>query len=204
MALAQGRYRWRHDQVLKEIAQCIEDKRKSNIGKQRSRRKGIEFIKEGEKRKRGGKNDIESYFGTAQDWKMEVDLGKRLKVPLCMGITNLRPDILLISEKEKQMGIIELTVPSEERIEISGELKKTKYETLVEMGRQKGWNIRMWAVEVGCRGFPAASMATLLKDLGYTGGQRKRLLSKIGSAAEIASHSIWKWSHIKEWGSKKT
>ena len=130
-------------------------------------------------------------------------MGGRLRVPSCVGDTNRRPDILLISENAKQMGVVELTVPSEERIEISGELKRTMYATLVEMGRQNGWTVRVRAVEVGCRGFPVASVPTLLKDLGYKGSQRKKLLSKIGNSAELANQSIWRWSHVKEWGTGK-
>ena len=148
-------------------------------------------------------HDPESYLDTAQDWRLEVDLGQRLKVPTYVTDTNLRPDILLISEATKQIGIIELTVPSEERIEISGEIKRAKYATLEQGGRQNGWGVRIWTVEVGCRGFPASSMATLLKDMGYRGSQRKTLLKKIGNTAEVASQSIWKWSNFKKWGKTK-
>ena len=110
---------------------------------------------------------------------------------------------MLISDYTRQMGVIELTVPSEERIELSGELKRTKYAPLLEEGRQNGWKVRVWAVEVGCRGFPAASMASLLKELGFKGSQRGKLLRKMGQIAESASHSIWRWSHFKEWGRGK-
>ena len=65
--------------------------------------------------------------------------------------------------------MIEITVTTEERIKVSGELKKTKYSPIVEEGRQKGWRVSIWAVEVGCRGFPARSLSTLLKALGYGG-----------------------------------
>ena len=203
VALAQGRYRWRHDQVLQELAYCLEEKRKSSNSKPNVNRRKIEFVREGERKNSVRMYDPDSYMDTAQDWKLEVDLWGRLKVPSYVMETNLRPDILLISEATKQMGVIELTVPSEERIEISGELKKTKYAILEEEGRQRGWKVRVWAVEVGCRGFPAASMTTLLKNMGYKGSQRKALLRKISSAAELASQSIWKWSHFKEWGRGK-
>ena len=51
-----------------------------------------------------------------------------------MAETNLRPDILLVSDSSRKMGVVELTVPSEERIELSGELKRTKYRILQEDG----------------------------------------------------------------------
>ena len=100
------------------------------------------------------------------------------------------------------MSFIELTVPSEDRIELSGEIKKAKYEAIATDGRRKGWRVQIRAVEVGCRGFPASSMASFIKDIGYRGKDCKKALEEIGKAAEMASHSIWNWSHIKSWGSE--
>ena len=102
--------------------------------------------------------------------------------------------MILMSNSTRRMGIVELTVPSEERIEISGELKREKYQRIVQEGREKGWTVRVWAVEVGCRGFPAASMASFLKDMGIRGGERSRALRRIGEAAESGSRAIWRWS----------
>ena len=203
VALAQGRYKWRHDQVLREVAHCVEEKRRSNNSRPKTNRRKIEFVKEGEVKKPVQIQEPESYLDTADDWRLEVDLEGRLRVPAYVTKTNLRPDILLISDNTKQMGVIELTVPSEERIELSGELKRTKYAPLLEEGRQNGWKVRVWAVEVGCKGFPAASMASLLKDLGFKGSQRGKLLKKMGQTAESASHSIWRWSHFQEWGRER-
>ena len=66
----------------------------------------------------------------------------------------------------KQSGIVELNVPSEERVEVSGELKKLKYKEIAQEARENGWGVRVWAVEVGCRAFPASSMASFLKEIG--------------------------------------
>ena len=108
--------------------------------------------------------------------------------------------MLLMSEGSKRVGLVELTVPNEERVELSGELKKAKYAELEREGRRKGWTVRTWTVEVGCRGFPAASMATFLKDIGVGGGERSRSLKRIGEAAERSSKAIWGWSCIPGWG----
>ena len=83
--------------------------------------------------------------------------------------------MILVSESTHHLGIIELTVPSEHRIEVSNEMKKAKYAPIVEEARQKGWRVQIWAVEVGCRGFPARSVAGLLRDLGYTGRERGKI-----------------------------
>ena len=129
-----------------------------------------------------------------------MDIEGRLKIPAEVAVTNLRPDITITSMKTKQMAIIELTVPTEERIEISGEIKRSKYEILVSEGRKNGWRMRCWAVEVGCRGFPAVSMSRLLKDVGFAGRERRKMMEKLGSIAEEASRSLWKASHFKNWG----
>ena len=125
---------------------------------------------------------------------MSVDLDGRLRVPERVTETNLRPDMLLISDSSKRMGIVELTVPSEERVEVAGEMKREKYEVIVQGGRERSWTVRVWTVEVGCRGFPAASMATFLKDIGIGGADRNRALRRIGEAAETSSKAIWRWS----------
>ena len=204
VALAQGRYKWRHDQVLRTIANAVEEKRKSKNCSVNQTKPRINFLKTGEKPNKKDKSQKQdnSYLDSANDWELEVDLNGRLKVPAEVTITNLRPDMMLISWQTKQVSFIELTVPSKERIEVSGELKKTKYEAIAIDGRQKGWRVRIWAVEVGCRGFPASSMASFLKEIGYRGKELKRVIEDISHTAEMASHSIWKWSQIKNWKSQ--
>ena len=142
------------------------------------------------------------FLVSAQDWELTADLKERLRIPQEVAITELRPDIIITSKDTNQMAIIELTVPTEDRIEISGELKRTKYEVLVTEGRRNGWQVRCWAVEIGCRGFPAISMSRLLKDLGFSGKERRKKIQKMASTAEDASRSIWKASHLKSWGGK--
>ena len=204
VALSQGRYKWRHDQVLRTIAKLVDIKRKDKNENPNQIRKKIHFLKEGERPNKEGKisKTDDSYLNSANDWQLEVDLDRRLKVPPEITTTNLRPDMMLISWQTKQVSFIELTVPSEDRIEVSGELKKTKYEAIAVEGRQKGWRVRIWAVEVGCRGFPASSMAAFMKEIGYRGKEGKKVIEEIGHSAERASHSIWNWSQIKSWGNQ--
>ena len=102
------------------------------------------------------------------------------------------------------IGIMELTVPYEDRIEISSELKKSKYKEIVEAGENKGWKVMLWSVEVGCRGFPAASLGNYLRDIGFSGAERAKLVRRIGDIAQSASNAIWKWSHFRNWGGQKS
>ena len=196
VALAEGKYKWRHDKVLREIAHSVEEKRRTNNADPRERGElQIKFVGAGEKKKeRREKVQMSSYLDGADDWSMKVDLDSKLKIPEYVAVTNLRPDMILVSNSTKRMGIIELTVPSKERIEVSGELKREKYEVIVQEGKTRGWTVRVWSVEVGCRGFPAASMTRFLKDIGIGGGERSRALKRIGEAAEEGSKAIWRMS----------
>ena len=200
-ALGQGRYRWRHDQVLKEIAHHVEERRKEGNKHPGTGRTQISFVKPGEKILKK-KRETGSYLDGSADWRMQVDLDQRLKVPAEVAPTDLRPDLIMVSSTSKRMGVMELTVPSEDRVEVSNEMKRKKYATLQVEGKKRGWVVEVWAVEVGCRGFPAGSMSRFLKDLGITGRKKRGVLEKIAEAAERASRWLWRCSSKLEWGGK--
>ena len=206
VALQQGRFRYRHDEVLKEISKHIDEKRKQMNSSpwKKKKKKKIEFLKTGERGKQSNPASTppESYFDTARDWSMRVDVGRKLVIPVHIMETSLRPDIIIISERSKQLGIIELTVPSEARVEVSHQMKLMKYTPIEETATRRGWKVRSWAVEVGCRGFAASSLSTCLKELGFTGSKRRSIMKSAGLEAERASQKIWSWSYNKQWGSK--
>ena len=78
-------------------------------------------MKAGEKRASMHNSVPSSYLDGANDWKIMVDLGGILKFPRQIADTNQRPDMLLMSESTKRVGV-ELTVPGEERLEVSRKL----------------------------------------------------------------------------------
>ena len=197
--LALDRYKWRHDLVLRQIALGVNAKCKIHNNQVRRKEKKIEFVKAGEKRALTHNRVPSSFLDGANDWKLMVDLGGNLKVPRQIADTNQRPDMMLISESMRLAGVIELTVPREDRVEVSGELKKMRYAPLQEQGKANGWKVHVWAVEVGCRGFPAASMASFLKDIGMAGGENNLILNGIGDEAMMASGRIWKWRNFPKW-----
>ena len=137
----------------------------------------------------------------ARDWEMRADLGRpRLAIPTSIAVTAQRPDIIIFSHKTRKTGMIELTVPKEERIQLSSELKKLKYADLQDECRRKGYEPRLWTVEVGSKGFMAASMMNILKDFGITGRRRKRTLKQISEAATEASQVLWWKANSLAWG----
>ena len=203
-ALTQGRYTWRHDQVLKEIGYWIDEKRKVINSSPWRRRAGIGFVKAGEKTAAVSPRVEESILKIARDWKIQVDLPEaHVKIPSHIASTSQRPDIVLTSEAVKQMILVELTVPIEDRIQLSSELKAAKYEQgVMEASAMKGWKSSIYTVEVGCRGYPAPSLGRMFSDFGYFGRQKKEILKKVSRLAEECSLHIWKSSHFKQWGQK--
>lgn len=188
-SLTEGRFRWRHDQVLAQLNDGLEKERKPNGTKAQDKgHRFIGFLRPGEK---AGKEDrCSGILGTAKDWEMRLDLGRQLKFPEEIAVTSLQPDIVLWSQASKQVALIELTVPWEERIEQAHKRMLGKYQSLIFESQQRGWRTWNLPVEVGCRGFPLQSLWRALGMLGVRGTTHKNLVN-ISKQAEMASR--WQW-----------
>ena len=161
----------------------------------------IKFVKAGEKAKSEQQHIPQSILNICRDWKMQADLPENpLRVPQHVAATLQRPDIIITSEAAKQLLIIELTVPREDRVGISTELKRTKYENdISKAAEMKGWKTTIYTVEMGCRGFPAYSMGKMLTEIGYLGKQKKMILQKLTAITEECSMYIYKTSRYQSW-----
>ena len=186
-ALADGRYRWRHDQVLKAVAEIVA----SAITTSKQRRpKSINFVKAGEKRTPQSRTTT-GLLASAADWQLKVDLGKQLRFPEHIASTRLRPDMVIFSNSTKQVIMMELTVPWEERMDEAQERKRAKYQELTEECRRQGWITRCEPIEVGCRGFAGQSLCRVLTKLGILGLCKKRAIKSTIDAAERATKWLW-------------
>ncbi|XP_026126685.1 uncharacterized protein LOC113108082 [Carassius auratus] len=145
----------------------------------------------GEKSTPAARGTSSGLLATARDWELSVDLGKQLKFPEAVAITTLRPDVVLTSEASKQVILLELTVPWEDRMEEANERKRAKYSQLVEDCRSNGWRAICQLVEVGCRGFVGQSLCRAYKMLGITGASQRRAIKLATDAAEVASRWLW-------------
>ena len=135
VSLSQGRYSWRHYQVLRPLAAGVEDKRRQvNLGGSKVKRGAIQFVQEGEK--------MQGSLEDACDWEMQVDLGRKLVVPQEIASTNLRPDVLW-SRSRMRVCFIELTVPWEDSVVEAYERKKLRYVELGAEAEQRGWKVRI-------------------------------------------------------------
>lgn len=188
-ALGERYYRWRHDQVLKAIADFI-CSGISHIKSLRPVKNTIAFIRAGERSAAAARNTFSGLLAMAHDWELGVDLGKQLKFPEAVAKTTLRPDILT-SVASKQVILLELTVPWEDRMEEANERKRAKYSELVEECQSNGWRTRCQTIEVGCRGFVDQSLCRAYKMLGITGASQRKAIKLATNAAEVASRWLW-------------
>ncbi|XP_024141063.1 uncharacterized protein LOC112154399 [Oryzias melastigma] len=188
-ALVEGRYRWRHDQVLRALADTV-SAAITNCKYQHTSKQFITFVRAGEKTWQQP-SPTGGLLTTARDWKLQVDLGRQLKFPEHIATTALRPDMVLTSQSSKQVVLIELTVPWEDRMEEANERKRAKYAELVAECRSNGWKARCEPVEVGSRGFAGQSLPRTLKLLGVKGQLCRRAIKNIIEAAEKASRWLW-------------
>ena len=106
VALTQGRYRWRHDCVLRELADIIESERKKKRTVKKTKK--IQFVKEGEMAKQQS-STATSFLDEAESWEMMADLGKKLVFPGIVQTTQ-RPDVVLWAPNRKRLTMVELTV----------------------------------------------------------------------------------------------
>ena len=204
-ALAQGRYTWRHNNVLRELANAVESRRKIAVEKKVSKRKWISYTKEGVKPvlQKSEQSSV-SYFDSAVDWELLVDLEKKLKIPQFIAETTKRPDLIIYSKATKCIGMVELTVPYEDRMEVANELKRSKYEELRQACERNNWKTRIWPVEVGARGFVGFTAAQVLKELGITGRKRTDCIKKMSSEAERCSRVLWNMHRVPQWGHQRS
>ncbi|XP_028310814.1 uncharacterized protein LOC114468234 [Gouania willdenowi] len=185
-ALGDGRYHWRHDQVLKTISEVISE----GIVYAKRARPSIAFVRAGEQPTPARRTSA-GILTSAKDWQLLVDLEHQLKFPGHIAVTTLRPDIVLVSEASKQIVLLELTIPCEDRLEEAFERKLSKYAGLVSDCQRAGWRARCFPVEVGCRGFAARSLTRALSCLGIEGERRRRAIRSTTDAAERASRWLW-------------
>ncbi|KAJ8391909.1 hypothetical protein AAFF_G00083800 [Aldrovandia affinis] len=129
-SLSQGRYTWRHNQVLRQLAITLEGRRTTNNAlppPMPRHSKTTPFVRAGQPPAKPSARVEATLLDTARDWRMQVDLEQRLIFPPEIITTNLRPDLVLWSTSQKLLFIVELTVPWEAAVGEAYERKRLKY-----------------------------------------------------------------------------
>ncbi|MGH0152676.1 UNVERIFIED_CONTAM: hypothetical protein FKN15_052941 [Acipenser sinensis] len=206
VALSQGRFTWRHDQVLRCLALALEDKRNMTnklppVPSKHYTQKTT-FLCPGEQPPRKGvkTNPRPGQLEAARDWKMLADVGQIF--PPEIATTNFRSDIVLWSGSARLVHLVELTVPWEDAVDEAYERKKLRYAQLATEAEQRGWRVRVYPVEVGCRGFVAHSTTRFLRDVGFSGQELRRTVRNLSEAAERSSNWLWLRQKDSGWGSQ--
>lgn len=158
----------------------------------------IRFVKQGQKTAKSVK-DQTGVLATANDWQIQVDLRRKLVFPQEIYATNLRPDIVIWSCATKQVLMIELTVPWEDRAEVANERKRTKYDELKGECEERGYKVYCLPIEIGCRGFVCQSVWTMCKVVGLQRKENNELRVLCEKTAERSSQWLWIRRNDKTW-----
>ena len=198
-ALDQGRFTFRHDSVLFVLLSSIKEFLKSYSVASSNTNKRIEFVKAGTKVPKNKKSSLSGLLQLAPDWTVLCDLQSPLVVPPFLAITRLRPDMLLYSLNSKICIILELTCCCEENIEEWHRKKFFKYDSLSKLISLNGWEVHLFPVEVGARGYCGSSIKSCFMRLGFTGKVIRSLMKSLSLTSMKASFYIWQSRNSKEW-----
>ncbi|KAI7789396.1 putative tyrosine-protein kinase transmembrane receptor ROR2 [Triplophysa rosa] len=184
-SLTQGRYTWRHNQVLKSLAAAVETKRMAaNAIPQNIKANSLKrqpFSREGQKPWAKPLTPDSGLLSIARDWEMQVVFNQGFTFPLEIAATNLRSDMVLWSSSSRTVLIVELTVPWEEAINEAFERKNLRYAKLAVEAEDRGWTAKVFPVEVGCRGFVSNSTTRLLKKVGIRGQAQRTVVKELAT-----------------------
>ena len=143
-------YRRRHDKVLRELANVLEVERRRKRPPDQKQRQ-IQFVRQGKAIADKRATRQKAVLDRGHDWELRVDLDSKLVFPNIVE-TTLRPDAVLVSQQSNTFVAIQLIVPWEENCEEAHERKNLKYADLMAYCKDKVWSVRLFPVEVGCRG----------------------------------------------------
>ena len=203
VSLVQGRYEYRHNQVLRCIAHGIQSFLNTNKVVSKKGIRQIHFVKETgsafEKRSRKPELGI---LHKASDFVMSVDLERRLKYPEHIAEVGQRPDIVIYSNSLRLVIHFELTCPCEENFELRHKEKGDRYGVGSKIEAEctaNGWTVVCLPVEVGARGYAAVSLRSSLRRLGLGKMRTKTVIKNASDAALRASFWMWLLRNRLEW-----
>ena len=201
-ALKQGRYGWRHDNLLCILIPILTGLvATKNHSKSLSRSEHIRFVPVGTPQRRKSCTTPPSLLDSANDWQFQVDLkANPLIFPPATGVTTgLRPDIVIWSASTKTVIWGELSCPMEELILDAHVRKKQKYLNLEIACRCKGWKVFAFPFEVGSIGFVGHSCKKFLSAIGLRGSRQKAIILELSSVARRSSFHLWQCRRSRSW-----
>ena len=198
VARSKGRYTWRHNRPLQELAVAISMAKGQSTQPQAD---AVIFTTEGGAISWHGMavkstNQRKRLLDGCDDLEVSADLPEWDSHPSIIKETRLRPDIVINLSSTQQIILVELTVPYESRMEEAHTYKREKYLNLTKELRDAAYKAVVMPVEVGARGFIRSSVYDLLTKLAICGNKRTKALKLPAEMAEKSSR--WIWSRRKE------
>ena len=159
-----GRYTWRHNRVLQELAAIISTAKGETTLPNTN---ALIFTTEGGAKSWHGRpvrttNQIKCLLDGCDDWDVSADLPEWDSHSSIIKESRLRPDIVIHSASAQQLIMVELTVPYENRMEEVHIYKREKYMNLSKELENAGYKAVVMPVEVSARGFVGSSVYDLL------------------------------------------
>ena len=112
--------------------------------------------------------------------------------PPHISFTSLRPDLVVWSDADRRVCIVELTICFETRFDLAHNLKMAKYTELIEEARENQYTSNLITVEVESRGpFDLPGFKALLSHITMPSKEWNALLVQITRTVIIESHRIW-------------
>lgn len=188
------RFTWRHNKVLEVLTEAMSEACTKANARKFVPQGNTYFLREGAQEYRSRcKTPRTGLLVNASDWSFAADIGGFRNFPQVILDSGKRPDGVLMSKNVATLVIMELTVPWEDRMEMSNALKSDKYSDLVVDMEEKGYKVHFFAVEVGARGLVGRSTYAFLRDIGLSSKERAKTMKRISRVVEASSH--WLWLH---------
>ena len=194
VALSQGRFTFHHDNVLRIIITNIRSSIKNIKSTVPASKQpiNIKFVEKGTRVK--NKNSSPSgilLHQASSDWVLLGDLDGSFSFPPHIAFTKLRSDITIFSKKVKRLILIGLTCPREENMEAWHNAKVNKYMPLKSVIENNGWNVDLFAVEVGAIGYCSRSVLCCFKSLGLRNRTINTTINLLSKYSMECSFCIW-------------
>ena len=121
-------------------------------------------------------------------------------IPPNLLVTAEKPDLVTIDKESGEVAIWELTIPFEDRLEASQNIKTTKYASLIKDLSEKT-SVSFETIEIGARGYINRRNREVLRDLHtFTSGiSLKDFIASIGKMALTASYHIFVSRNNSDW-----
>ena len=201
VGLNQGRYTYRHDNVLRCILSDLRGL--VAIANRRPPCKAIvppisnSFITAGSKKvtKKSPSVTNRSLLHLANDWDLQIDLDGSFTWLIKDWPSTLRPDVMIVSRSRKIVIWGELTAPMERRILLSALKKTERYLKLKSDLIVKGWTVFDFTFEIGALGFVGNSTINFLSKLGFAATQKSFMIKRMCLIARRSSFFIWNARH---------